>query len=209
MSGQVPSESEPVHDGPDGSDLRVVWLDDEEAEHLIGSLSSETARAVLNAVHEQPSTASEIAEAVDTSVQNVRHHLTNLTDADLIEVVETRYSVKGREMNVYGPVEDSLVVCVGQEEERSTFMDSLRRLIGTVAVLGLASLVVEWAFGTAVADLGGPGTAPRVGDGLGGAAEPVLGLVPPGVAFFAGGLLVIGILVAWNRYPGRGETDPG
>jgi hypothetical protein len=51
-----------------------------------------------------------------------------------------------------------------------------------------------------VVDLGGPGTAPRVGDTVGGAAGPILGLVPPGVAFLAGGLLVVALLAVWDRY---------
>lgn len=205
MSGLLPSESESEYEsesataeGEDG-DLRVLWLDDEEADALIGSLSSETARSVLSTVHEGPRTASEIADAVDTSLQNARHHLTNLQDAGLVRVVDTRFSVKGREMNVYGPVDDSLVVCVGREEERPSFLDSLRRLIGTVGGLALVSLVVQWAFGAGVVDLGGPGTAPRVGDSLGEVAGPVLGLLPPGLAFFAGGLLVVAIVALWEH----------
>jgi DNA-binding transcriptional ArsR family regulator len=177
----------------------VLWLDDDESEQLINSLSSETARSLVTALHEAPATASELSESVDTSLQNVRHHLTNLQDAGLVQVTDTRYSVKGREMNVYAPTDDSLVVCVGREDDRSTFVDSLKRLIGTVAVLGVASLLVQFAFGTGVVDLGGPETAPRVGDSIGATAEPLLGLLPPGAAFLAGGLLVLAVVAVWEH----------
>ncbi len=176
----------------------MLWLDDEESEQLITSLSSDTARSILTTLHDHPATASELSEVVDTSVQNIRHHVNNLWEARLVQIVDTRYSVKGREMNVYAPTDDSLVVCVGRQDDRSTFLDSLQRLVGAVGVLGLASFAVQLAFGTGVVDLGGPGTAPRIGDGFGAGPEPVLGLLPPGAAFFAGGLLVLALVSAWH-----------
>jgi hypothetical protein len=123
-----------------------------------------------------------------------------LEEADLVEVADTRYSVKGREMKVYAPTQDSLVVCVGSDDDKERFLDSLDRTVGVVAALSVVAFAVQRAFGTGVVDLGGPGTTPRVGDGVGSASTPILGLVPPGVAFLAGGLLVLSLLVAWDRY---------
>ncbi|GAB3312439.1 hypothetical protein GCM10027355_03800 [Haloplanus salinarum] len=181
-------------------ELRVLSLTDDDAEDLIGSLSSETARSILTALEERPATASELAETVSTSLQNVRHHLGNLEEAGLVEVADTRYSVKGREMKVYAPTQDSLVVCVGADDDKERFLDSLERFVGALAVLAVGALAVQRAFGTGVVDLGGPGTAPRVGDSVGSATGPLLGLVPPGVAFLAGGLLVLSLLVVWDQY---------
>lgn len=203
MSGLLPSESDATapDDGGDGDgDLRVLWLDDEDADDLIGSLSSETARSVLTALHDDPATASELSDRVDTSLQNVRHHLGNLQDAGLVEVTDTRYSVKGREMNVYAPVEDSLVVCVGREDDRSTFLDSLRGLVGAIGALLAGSVLVQSLFGVGVVDVGGPGTAPRIGDAVGDATAPLLGTLPPGATFFLGGLVVLLTVVVVDRY---------
>lgn len=204
MSGLLPSDTDAPRGDPSEEraetgegDLRVLWLDDEDADQLIGSLSSETARAVLTELHHGPATASELSEDVDTSLQNVRHHLDSLQEAGLVQVADTRYSVKGREMNVYAPTDDSLVVCVGREDDRSSFLDSLKRLVGTVTLLGLLAAVVQVTFGAGVVDLGGPGTTPRIGDAVGG-TEPILGLLPPGIAFLAGGLVVLGLLGAWE-----------
>jgi DNA-binding transcriptional ArsR family regulator len=204
MSGLLPSDTDAPRGDPSEEraetgegDLRVLWLDDEDADQLIGSLSSETARAVLTELHHGPATASELSEDVDTSLQNVRHHLDSLQEAGLVQVADTRYSVKGREMNVYAPTDDSLVVCVGREDDRSSFLDSLKRLVGTVTLLGLLAAVVQVTFGAGVVDLGGPGTTPRIGDAVGG-TEPIFGLLPPGAAFLAGGLVVLGLLGAWE-----------
>jgi DNA-binding transcriptional ArsR family regulator len=199
MSGLAPSDTDVREDHAENGDLKVLWLDDEDADTLINSLSSETARSILTALHGSPSTASELSDAVDTSLQNVRHHLGKLQSAGLVEVTDTRYSVKGREMNVYAPASDSLVVAIGREEDRDGFLDSLRRIVGAVAALVAASLAVQFAFGAGVVDLGGPATAPRVADSVGGGTAPILGLLPPGVAFLAGGALVLALLFAWDR----------
>jgi DNA-binding transcriptional ArsR family regulator len=199
MSGLLPSESSAVSadEADEDGGTRLLWLDDDEAETLIGSLSSDTARSVLTALHEEPRTASELAEEVDTSLQNVRHHLNNLAEADLIEATETRYSVKGREMKVYSPVNESLVVCVGDSEERSSFLSSLRQFISAAVALVLGSLLVHFAFGAGTPGVSGP-SSPRVADSVGSTGE-LLGVLSPGVAFLAGGLVVL-TAVAWEYH---------
>lgn len=214
MSGLLPSETDDAAekpadgtddqidedvtdgDGP-GEDVRIMWLDDEEADELIGSLSSDTARSVLTALHEQPRTASELSEQVETSVQNVRHHLTNLQDSGLVRVAETRYSVKGREMNVYEPTDDSLVVCVGSGDDRDSLLDSIRGLVGVTALLAAASLFVGWGYDTAVGGGSAP-SMPRVPTDAGGTTGSLLGLVDPGVAFLAGGVFVLVAVIAFE-----------
>jgi DNA-binding transcriptional ArsR family regulator len=199
MSGLLPSEMEPDVSADDDGELRVLSLEDEGAQELIASLSSDTARSIYSALHDEPSTASELSETVSTSLQNVRHHLSNLAEAELVEVAGTRYSCKGREMKVYAPTGDSLVVCVGSEADSERLADSLGGIIGVVAVLGVVAALVQRLFGAGVVDLGGPGTAPRVGDSVGSATGPMLGLIQPGVAVLLGGLLVVALVVAWER----------
>lgn len=197
MSGLLPSESDAVAadeaDDDDGG-TRLLWLDDDDAENLLGSLSSDTARSVLVALHEEPKTASELADNVDTSLQNVRHHLDNLTDAELVETTETRYSVKGREMKVYAPVNDSLVLCVGDTEERNSLLSSLRNYVGAAVALVVGSLLVHVAFGTGLTAIDGP-TSPRVADSVGSSSADLLGVLPPALAFLAGGLVVLTVVV--------------
>ena len=87
---------------------RVLSLDD--AGRIFEVLSSATARRILGAVYESPAPPSEIAAAVDTTVQNVGYHLDRLESAGLVGVVETRYSEKGVEMDVYAPAHAPLVI---------------------------------------------------------------------------------------------------
>jgi DNA-binding transcriptional ArsR family regulator len=177
-------------------DLQTLWLDSEEAGDLLSSLASDTARSVLTALHDEPATASEVADEVDTSLQNARHHLNSLQDADLVEVTETRYSSKGREMNVYAPARDPTVVFVGSREHDGGLLDSLRSILPAVVVLAVASLLVQWlvvpSIGTAVS-----GDLPRIGESLGGAGPLAL---PVGLVFLAGGLLALGLVLAVSRW---------
>ena len=223
---------------PDG-DPRVVGLDSEEADELIAALSSETARRLLAELHEDPAPPGELAERVDTSLQNTQYHLEKLEDAGAIEVVGTAYSEKGREMSVYGPADSPLVIFAGEEERASGLRAAVSRLFGGVLALAAGGAVVQQLFGeqllagtdeTAeppeptptpapeepeeddpgafdvepeptpeptpeeVADTPAPAPeeAPDAADGLSAAIEGLFAAgLPPGLAFFLGGFVVL------------------
>lgn len=263
MAKLFPFRSEPdVHTGP-----QLVNIDDETADDVFAALSSETARVILGHLYDEPATASDLADAVDTSLQNVRYHLDKLTAAGLVEAVDTWYSSRGTEMTVYAPTSDPLVVTAGREERTTVLKQALTRLVGAVGVLGLASALInrfaptparsrtatgdgEFSvmantsgtetptdLATATQDTtatgggdGGAGavletplteatrvpTATAEGDTValdtptatpsptptpaaadGGIVDTVLTGPPPGVVFFAGGLLVLALVTAW------------
>ncbi|QHS16425.1 winged helix-turn-helix transcriptional regulator [haloarchaeon 3A1-DGR] len=136
---------------------RVVDVDDENADELFAALSSETARSLLSQLHEEPATTSELAEATDTSLQNVQYHLSNLSEAELVEVADTVYSEKGREMNVYAPTSDPLVLFAGESGHSDGIKTALKRLLGGYGILGLSALAVQRLLSVTV-PTGGPGT---------------------------------------------------
>lgn len=154
---------------------RVVGVDDENADALLSALSSGTARALLSACHDNPAPPSDLADEVDTSLQNAQYHLKKLEDAGAVEVVDTAYSAKGREMDVYAPADQPLVILAGEEENKSTLKSALSRLLGAVGILGVASLAVQQWFGErglfgddrVVSGGGGPG-----GESASGAGTP-------------------------------------
>ncbi|MFC7129951.1 ArsR/SmtB family transcription factor [Haloferax chudinovii] len=143
MADLIPSTPGDPDDDRGDRDPKVIGLDSDEADDLLGALTSSTARSVLASLHESPATPSELATEVDTSLQNVQYHLGNLSEADLIEVADTRYSEKGREMNVYAPADRALVVVAGREDETNGLKGALTRLIGGVGVLGVGAAVVN------------------------------------------------------------------
>jgi DNA-binding transcriptional ArsR family regulator len=86
---------------PTRTDEEVIGIGDERADALFDALSSGTARDILQQLAEEPRTPSELAEATDTSLQNVHYHTENLQEAGAIEEVSVEYSSRGREMSVY------------------------------------------------------------------------------------------------------------
>lgn len=90
----------------------VVVNGDEQTE-ILQSLSSETAQGILVTLHDEPATASDIADAVETSLQNAHYHLKRLSEAELVEPVDTWYSAKGTEMTVYALSVQQLVIQFG------------------------------------------------------------------------------------------------
>ncbi|MES3517119.1 MAG: helix-turn-helix domain-containing protein [Natronomonas sp.] len=189
---------------------RVVDIDDDDADELMAALSSTTARRLLSTLHDDPAPPSELAERLDTSLQNTQYHLENLESAGAIEVVGTAYSEKGREMSVYGPADRPLVLFAGESDDTSGLREALSRLFGGVFALVVGSIVVQALFGDRLL---GPETqreesAPDVADApepvpeTADAAEPSLietilaSGVPPGFVFFLGGFTVLFVLVA-------------
>jgi DNA-binding transcriptional ArsR family regulator len=206
MADLLPST--PDTSAAEEADPRVIGLDDDETGDLLAALSSDTARDVLAALHDEADTPSGVADRVDTSLQNAQYHLGRMADAGLIEVIDTAYSEKGREMEVYAPADRPLVVFAGRSEEKSGLGATLRNLLGGVAGLAALSALVEWTLrdgpwlpsmtGSGGADGGGTAT-PQVSmssaETADAAASGAAGL-PPGLLFFVGGLVVLLAVVA-------------
>jgi DNA-binding transcriptional ArsR family regulator len=205
-------DAEPAEDaGP-----RVVGVDDAEADDVLSALSSGTARRVLAALHDDPAPPSELADRVDTSLQNVQYHLDKLQTCGAVEVVDTAYSAKGREMDVFAPADQPLVVFAGASDDESTLRTALSRLLGAVALLAAGSVLVQYLVGD-LPFLGGEGQSTAGGDGGGpsiamnGGGTPTPQMtpgpetartategaasLPPGIVFFAGGLFVLAVVV--------------
>ena len=145
MAGLLPSK--PDTSTAQQGDPRVIGVDSDDADDLLAALSSSTSRELLASLYDEPRTASALAEAVDTSLQNAQYHLEKLKRADIIRVIDTAYSEKGREMNVYAPSDQPLVVFAGREEQTTGLKTALSRLLGSLGVLGLASLAIQQVFG--------------------------------------------------------------
>lgn len=122
---------------------RLVDLDEDTADEVFEALASTTTRKIFLELHNQPQTASDLAEVTETSVQNVQYHLEKLTDVELVEVVDTWYSERGSEMKVYAPQDESLVLFAGRDK-RSAFRRLLNRFAGVFAMLVPPSILAGW-----------------------------------------------------------------
>jgi predicted ArsR family transcriptional regulator len=139
MAKLFPSRGKPSVDR-DG-EPSVLYVDSDEAAEVITTLSGETAMAVFRALTHQALTASELAEELDASVQKVSYHLKNLEAAGLVEVVDTCYSEKGREMDIYAVANRPTVLVLGSREDRVSLRQAFGQLAGAVGIsaVGIAA----------------------------------------------------------------------
>lgn len=140
MSGYLPSLSD--RKDPDPADPMVLDLHSEDAGDVIGALSSETARSIMRALHDDPLTLSELADVVDTSRQNAQYHIKRLQGVDAVRVVDTIYSEKGREMKVYAPAGEPLIF-VSDDDQGSRLYDAVRDLFAPVLSIGLVAIAFQ------------------------------------------------------------------
>lgn len=199
MGELLPSSAEREHD----PEPRVIGVDSDEAGEALSALSSATTRELLGALHEEPDTPSSIANRLDHTLQNVQYHIGKLDDAGLVEVVDTVYSEKGREMKVYAPADGPLVVFTGDESEASGLEAMLKRLLAGIAGLAVTSLLVQAWLGEVplpVAQTGSADSTDVSYQATTQTAESAAGL-PPGVLFFLGGAVVLLSVTAlwWYR----------
>lgn len=152
LTDMLPSES-PTTD----ASLRIVDVDDDEADELFDVLSSDTRRNAYRSLFDDPATVSELSRRLDTSVQNVSHHVSVLEAATLIEPVGQKYSEKGNEMTVYGPASDPLVF-VGQAGVRPRLERSLSEVVGGIGMLAAGALLVQWGVYGLFTPMGTPAT---------------------------------------------------
>ena len=182
-------------------DARLVEISDEGATAVFDTLTSETARQLLSRLHDEPQTASDLAESVDTSVQNVKYHLQKFEDVGLIEVIDYWYSSRGTEMKVYGALDNALILYTGMDLDNTSLRDGLSRVLGAVALLGTASLLVEYLVRVLAVTSG----APPTGDAPGSTSpssnpigfEIIDIMVSPGMVFFVGGAFALGVGLLW------------
>jgi DNA-binding transcriptional ArsR family regulator len=140
--------SEPDTSAAEEAEPRVIGVDSEDADDVLSALTSETARKVLSELHDDPAPPAALSDRVDTSLQNVQYHLEKLEDAGAIEVIDQIYSEKGREMNVYAPADRPLVIMAGgDDDDKSTLRSALSRFLGSLGIIGLASLAIQAAVG--------------------------------------------------------------
>ena len=80
-----------------------------EAQKVAKVMASPTSADLLNALTGNPQSATALAERTSLPLTTVKYHLENMLSAGLVEISNTRWSQKGREMKIYA-VKDQVVV---------------------------------------------------------------------------------------------------
>ncbi|PKL57323.1 MAG: ArsR family transcriptional regulator [Methanomicrobiales archaeon HGW-Methanomicrobiales-6] len=124
------------------NDVVVVQPGDERAQKIARAMASQTANAIIQAFGGGPLTSSEVARQMKIPITTASYHIENLLDAGLLEVMETRWSEKGREVKVYGLANQVLIIASPASDLRSV-LQKYAMLFGIVilASLGLWAIL--------------------------------------------------------------------
>ena len=189
---------------------RVCRLDSESATDVIDAISSDSARLILAELHEEPRPVSALADELDVSIPSIEYHIENLLEAGIVREVDTRYSEKGKEMSVYGPHADPLVI-VGDDEGVELARFVVSRVGAAVVGIAVVSLAVQWLVTEFLPTLGGESV--RKAASAGAIDGVTVSPVPPGLVFFSGGTFVLAVALAFwylrtrsNRRRAHGPT---
>ncbi|NLM81658.1 MAG: helix-turn-helix transcriptional regulator [Candidatus Methanoculleus thermohydrogenotrophicum] len=184
----------------------ILQPGDERAQKIARAMASQTANAVIQAFGDGPMTSSEVARQMGIPITTAAYHIENLLDAGLLEIMETRWSEKGREVKVYG-LTDQVLIIAPPESDLKSVLKKYAMLFGIVV---LASLGL-WALLPAVLPApGGMAPEPRLAGGGGeeisafrtplegaAGAPPVHDLV---MGFFFGACVVLLALLVYEVY---------
>ncbi|MYL67665.1 ArsR/SmtB family transcription factor [Halorubrum distributum] len=212
MSSLLPLKPTPETASDRKLEPRLVGFEDESAEQILSAVTSTTARRILNQLYHEPTTASDIATELDSSVQNVSYHLNRLQGADLVEVIETWYSEQGREMDVYAPSNSALVLFAGAERTAPSLTTALRRVFGAVGLVGVISGIVHtrWSVLTPSSSLRGAEPPVQQPDPTMWETLVTFGTGPGGFVLGIGVFLILFLFMAWywqTYRPARSRTQ--
>lgn len=177
------------------TDTRVLQIAEDEAHMVLKAFGSEMSRQLYAQLCRDPATPSELADALNTSLQNLSYHLDKLEKSGLITAAGTRYSSRGHEMTLYKPRHDPLVF-TGDTDSKMTLESALPRVLSGLAVVSGLGLLGEWARRTF--NLFGPGGNNVGTAGVDTSAEGTHALLSvlfePTVLLLIGGLLMAAVI---------------
>jgi hypothetical protein len=135
--GTTPGPEDPAgtDQGPPYAARDVILLEPggEQAQKIAKAMGSQTAGDILQLFKTGPKTSTEVTDQLGIPMGTAKYHIENLLDAGLIEVTKTKYSVKGREVKVYGLKDQLLIVTPSVTNVRALLL-KYASLFGIIAV---------------------------------------------------------------------------
>jgi DNA-binding transcriptional ArsR family regulator len=193
-------------------DVIVLEPGDERAQKIGKAISSQTANDILHSLSQGSKTASDLTELLNIPMGTLKYHIDNLLEVGLVEIAETRYSIKGREVKVYR-LKDQLVIVAPRVTNIQSILLKYASLFVVVILASLVILAILPSFqapgipGPAAGISSPNGTVGRGGEMMtkevaAPRAEPLSDIrtAVPVLAFFMGGCMVVLLLFLYEVY---------
>ena len=157
MNGEIMAEKVPSPVPVPEEEIIILEPGKEKAQNIVKAISHQNAEELMQLLStEGPMRLSDIAGRLGLSTNAAKYHVENLMHAGLIEISNTRYSVKGKKMKVYRLKNQVFIVAPGM----SSGSDLRAALLKYATLCGI--FVVSFAvillqpFVTVVAEPAGP-----------------------------------------------------
>ncbi|WP_462273658.1 ArsR/SmtB family transcription factor [Methanohalophilus sp.] len=129
----------------DNTEKVLVLPLNEDSRKITQTLSNEKSLKILELLARQPMSATSIAEELDMPLTTIKYNLDGLLESELIEVKETKWSRKGREIKIYEPMQKMIVVVPGgNKTDRSSILGMLRKYVAMAGAALFAALGIEY-----------------------------------------------------------------
>ncbi|MFA5222658.1 MAG: helix-turn-helix domain-containing protein [Methanoregula sp.] len=118
----------------------VIFLEpgQEKAQNIVKAISNQNAGEVVQLLSlEGPLRLSDIAQRLDMSINAAKYHIENLMHAGILEISNTRYSVKGKKVKIYRLKNQVFIVAPNM----NSIADVQRTLMKYCAALGVFAIV--------------------------------------------------------------------
>ncbi|MDO9033949.1 MAG: helix-turn-helix domain-containing protein [Methanoregula sp.] len=139
----------------------VVLLEpgDERAQKIAKAMGSQTASDILQLLSDGQKSLTDITDRLEIPMTTAKYHVENLTEAGLLSVAETKYSVKGREVKLYSLTNQLLIVAPRHSNVRSLLL-KYTSLFGIVAFGSIVIGILSPLFGSGRVMQSSPDAAP-------------------------------------------------
>lgn len=196
-----------AEDEPSADEVVILEPGQEQAQKFIKAISNQSASAVLQLLRESgPLRLSDIAPRLGMSLNATKYHIENLMDVGLVEISNTRYSIKGRKVKMYRMKNQIFIVAPSMTEKKQIISAVLRygSFLGLYLLVAVAFLVIIplQAFEGLVGPL--PGSLQTGGSAIetvalsGIVGDFIIALLLAGVVTI-GGLVINNVIINWKR----------
>jgi len=127
-------------------DVVILQPGDERAQKVAKAISSQTANDVIQALRKKAMTSTEIAALISIPITTATYHIENLLEAGILQVVQTKWSQKGREVKVYGLTNQVLIIAPLKSDIRSLLLKYVA-LFSIVMAASIAMTILLPALG--------------------------------------------------------------
>ncbi|MCL7475629.1 MAG: helix-turn-helix domain-containing protein [Methanosarcinales archaeon] len=124
------------------SEKLIVLPLGKESKKITQVITNDTARQIIELLADQSMSVSDMAQKLDVPLTTIKYNIENLVDVGLAKIERIRYSEKGRQVKIYGPVR-KLIVVVPEKTDSASITDILKKYLGVVLAAVFASGIVE------------------------------------------------------------------